>query len=149
MFDLIVIGGGPVGLYSAKLCETLGLKVIVLEADEKIGEPLQCSGLVSKNIDRFFPDIKRWGVVEHEVNSAVIHSKKSRLLLKKSSTAAYVINRSEFDRKLSKMLKSEVKTNCRAKTMVFKKDCVVVDTTLGEFEGRVVLGCDGPVLRSW
>ena len=53
MFDIVIVGAGPVGLYTAKLCEDMGYKVTVLEEDNEIGKPVSCSGLISRNIERF------------------------------------------------------------------------------------------------
>nr|NIP40196.1 NAD(P)-binding domain-containing protein [Candidatus Aenigmarchaeota archaeon] len=142
MFDLIVVGGGPVGLYTAKLCEDLGHKVVVLEEHGKVGEPLQCSGLISRNIERFFPEVREWNVIENEVNSAVLHSPKSELVLKKKN-AAYVIDRSKFDKKLSEMVRSKIMLNCRVRSVAVKKDCVEVNTNKGVFESEMLAGCDG------
>lgn len=143
MFDVIVVGAGPVGLYTAKLCEDLGYRVIVLEEHGKVGEPLQCSGLISRNIEKFFPEIRGWGAVENEVDSAVIHSPRSELVLKKKN-AAYVINRSKFDKKLRRGVNSKILFNCRARSVAVRKNCVEVNTNKGVFESEIVTGCDGP-----
>jgi digeranylgeranylglycerophospholipid reductase len=142
MFDVVVVGAGPAGLYTAKLCEDLGYRVVVLEEHGKIGEPLKCSGLISRNIERFFPGIGGWGVVENEVDSAVIHSPKGELVLKKKD-AAYVIDRPKFDRKLGGMVKSKILFGRKAWSVVVRKDHVQVNTDKGKVEGRVVTGCDG------
>jgi digeranylgeranylglycerophospholipid reductase len=142
MFDIVVVGAGPVGLYTAKLCEDMGYRAVVLEEHGKIGEPLKCSGLISRNIERFFPGIREWGVVENEVDSAVLHSPKGELVLKKKD-AAYVIDRPKFDRKLGSMVKSEILFGRRAGSVVVRKDRVEVNTEKGKVEGKVVMGCDG------
>ncbi|MEM5871817.1 MAG: NAD(P)/FAD-dependent oxidoreductase [Candidatus Aenigmatarchaeota archaeon] len=144
MFDIIVIGAGPIGLYSAYLCENLGYKVLVIEEDEEIGKPLKCSGLISRNIKKFFSDIENWDVVENEVSCAILHSKNIELKLKKDK-AAYVINRSLFDKKISELINSEIKLKCKAEKIFFEKgSCVKIKTNKGSFETETVLFCDGP-----
>jgi len=143
MFDIVVVGGGPVGLYTAKLCEDMGYRVLVLEEHEEIGKPPHCSGLISINIEHFFPDIKEWGVVENEVDSAVIHSPRSEFVLRKKGTAAYVINRERFDRRLGEMVESEILLGCRARSVVVSKKGAKVNTDKGVFECEMVVGCDG------
>lgn len=143
MFDVVVVGGGAIGLYTAKLCEDMGYKVVILEEDREIGKPLKCSGLVSRNIEGFFPDIREWGVIENEVDSAVLHSKRSEMFLRKRK-AAYVINRTEFDKKISESVRSEIRLNCKAKKITFRKDRVEIDTDKGKFTSEMVIGCDGP-----
>jgi digeranylgeranylglycerophospholipid reductase len=142
MFDVVVIGGGPVGLYTAKLCEDLGCRVVVLEEHKRIGEPLRCSGLISSNIERFFPEIREWNVVENEVDSAIIHSPKNKFVLRKKN-AAYVIDRSKFDEKLGDMVKSKIMLNCKARSVVVRKDRTEVNTNKGKIKGEIAVGCDG------
>lgn len=143
MFDVVVVGAGPIGLYTTKLCEGLGYKVAVIEEHKRIGYPLQCSGLISRNIERFFPDIRNWNVIDNEVDSAVIHSPKNEFVLKKEN-AAYVINRSRFDKKLAEMVKSKILLGWKATSVAVKRDRVEVNTNKGKVEGRIVVGCDGP-----
>ncbi|MEE9323203.1 MAG: FAD-dependent monooxygenase, partial [Candidatus Aenigmarchaeota archaeon] len=143
MFDVVVVGGGPIGLYTAKLCEDMGYRVVVLEEDREIGKPVKCSGLISRNIMGFFPDIENWGVIENVVDSAVLHSKRSKLVLRKKK-AAYVINRAKFDKKLSEFLRSEIRLNCKVEKITVEKDFVEIDTDKGKVKGEMVIGCDGP-----
>lgn len=143
MFDIIVVGAGPVGLYTAHLCEKMGYKVAVLEEDEEIGKPLRCSGLISRNIRKFFPDMESWGVIENEIDAAVLHSKRSELALKKAK-AAYVINRTLFDKRISERVESEIKLGCRAEKMVVKDDFVEIATNKGVLKGEMAALCDGP-----
>ncbi|NLO90188.1 MAG: NAD(P)-binding protein [Clostridia bacterium] len=46
-WDVIVIGAGPAGSFTAQKIAASGFKVALLEEDSTIGEPLQCSGLIS------------------------------------------------------------------------------------------------------
>lgn len=143
VFDVIVIGGGPAGLYSARLCEQMGYRTVVIEEDREIGKPPQCSGLISSKLKRFFPEIQEWGVVENEVDSAILHSRRSELVLRKTG-AAYVIDRQKFDKKLSDLIESDIRTGCRAERITLSRDSVNVRTSRGDLKGEIVLGCDGP-----
>jgi flavin-dependent dehydrogenase len=143
MFDIIVVGAGPVGLHTAHLCEKMGYKILIIEDDNEIGKPLKCSGLISRNIRKFFPDVEEWNVIENEVDSAVLHSKRSELTLKKEK-AAYVINRTLFDKKLSEFVNSEIKLGCRAERISVNEDCVEISTSKGIFECEMAVLCAGP-----
>lgn len=143
MHDVIVVGGGPVGLYATGLCRKMGYDVLVIEEDSEIGKPLRCSGLISRNIEKFFPDIKNWGVIENTVDSAVLHSRKSELVLKKPR-AAYVINRSLLDKKIAEFAGCRIMLNCKATGLKVKSDRVEISTTMGALNGRMALFCDGP-----
>lgn len=141
MYDVIIAGAGPAGLYSARLLED-SLDVLILEEHGEIGNPVQCSGLVSTNLDRFVR-VDR-GFVENEVRGALIRSPNSELKLEKEARIAYVINRGRFDSFLSKGLKSEVMLNSRVTGIDIRKDSVYVRTGGKDFRSRVLLGCDGP-----
>lgn len=143
MFDVVVIGAGPVGLYTAHLCEDMGYKVLVLEKNKEVGKPLRCSGLISRNIEKFFPDIRGWGVIENKIESAILHSKRSELVLKKAK-AAYVINRVLFDKKISEMVRSEISFNCKAQKLRIGDGHAAIDTDKGAVKCEMAAVCDGP-----
>jgi len=143
MFDVTVIGAGPVGLYTAHLLEDMGYKVLVIEEDREIGKPLKCSGLISRNVEKFFPDIETWNVIENKIDAAVFHSKRSELTLKKAK-AAYVINRALFDRKISDLVKSEIRLGCRAEKIKVVGDHAKISTSKGGVECGMAVVCDGP-----
>jgi len=46
-FDVIVIGGGPIGCVVARDIAAAGCRVLVVEEHPRIGDPLRCSGLIS------------------------------------------------------------------------------------------------------
>ncbi len=142
-FDVIVVGGGPVGLYAAGLCERMGYRVCVIEEHREIGEPLHCSGLVSRNVERFVRGIGRMdGIVENRVASARIHSPLSEFRLEKKGVGAYVINRSALDRYLYEQLNSEVVLGARVNGFDIGEG-VRIKTGKGTFRSEIVLGCDG------
>ncbi len=141
-YDIIVSGAGPSGLHAANLCKDLGYNVLVIEEHERIGEPVHCSGLISRRIKDFIPLSEIANAIENEVCSAVIHSHTSSFELRKNGTVAFVINRSKFDKCLAKSLGK--RNILKARVLDFEsKKRMVVKTTKGVFRSEILVGCDG------
>lgn len=142
MYDVIIVGAGPSGLYSARLLEK-NFRVLVLEEDGEIGKPVQCSGLISNKLDSLVRIDKSF--VEHEVSGALFHyGKNGKLKMQKPGIMAYVIDRGKFDSYLSKSVKSEIMLNSKVSKIRVGKDSVSVNVKGKELESRMLLGCDGP-----
>src|SRR2546426_9820232 len=54
MRDVIVVGAGPAGLYTALLMAEEGLDVLVFEEHPEIGVPTHCTGIVSGETNRLY-----------------------------------------------------------------------------------------------
>ena len=53
-YDVIIVGAGPVGIYTSIKLAQEGLGVLVIEEDMEIGKPRFCTGLISKEaFDKF------------------------------------------------------------------------------------------------
>ncbi len=141
VFDCIIAGAGPVGLYTAGLLEGK-LEVLVLEEHGRIGRPSHCSGLISRNLERFVRVERDW--IENEVRGAVLHSPYGReVRIEKPGTAAFVINRERFDQGLGRGVSSRVALNSRLLDFDIRGDCVKVKTSRGTMESKMLIGCDG------
>lgn len=141
-FDIIVVGAGPAGLMSAHLCIKQGFSVKVIEEHNEIGLPVQCSGLISSNLSRLVKIENSY--VEHKVRGALLHAGKQTLKLEKKGTAAYVINRHEFDKTLAEPIRNIISMEERVRAISINKNNASVITSKGRYEASVVLGCDGP-----
>jgi len=103
--DIIVIGGGPCGSFSALAATKLGAKVVVYEEHGKVGVPPHCAGHLSLS------GLKRLGllplpakVVENQFEGAVFFSPSGRAFsVRFSSPVTCVVNRELFDRYLAEL----------------------------------------------
>lgn len=148
-YEAIVIGGGPAGCETARLIAEKGYKVLVAEEHRKIGEPMQCAGLVSPRTltTASMPD----SIIINQIHGAFVHSPGDEVLCIKDQKAyALVIDRSEFDRKLSERAQcagAEILTGFRASVGEFFSDeaSVKLKSRGGESTARtrLLIGADG------
>ena len=100
MYDAVVIGAGVAGSYVAYSLASLGYEVAVFEEHEKIGEPVQCTGIIGVECFHRFPLFE--GTVLSGVNSARLFSPSGReLRIWRDSVQAYIVDRAAFDRTLA------------------------------------------------
>ncbi|GBF33925.1 geranylgeranyl/isoprenyl reductase [Desulfocucumis palustris] len=148
-YDVLVVGGGPAGCETARLIAEKGYKVLVAEEHRKIGEPMQCAGLVSPRTLKTaaMPD----AIIINQIHGAFVHSPGGEVLLIRDQKAyALVIDRSEFDRNLSERAQcagAEILTGVRASIGEFFPDetSVKLKSNSGEYTARtrLLIGADG------
>ena len=94
---ITIAGAGPAGLLAAKEAASLGAKVTVYEEHKRVGEPVRCTGLVSKKgLDGL--NVDYGDAVLNKCRGARIYSPSGEELeIKKRGAVAYVIDRAAFD----------------------------------------------------
>ena len=78
MYDVIIIGGGPTGSYVAYKLAGMGYGVAGVERKERLGEPVCCTGIISREcVSSFAIDDS---VILRRANSVRLFSPSGRLL---------------------------------------------------------------------
>ncbi|MFC2012774.1 NAD(P)/FAD-dependent oxidoreductase [Chloroflexota bacterium] len=96
MYDVIVVGGGPVGSYMAGKLAGAGQRVVVLERKGKLGEPVCCAGIIGMECAETFGADD--STVLNRVNGARLHSPSGKhISLWRERPQAVVVNRAAFD----------------------------------------------------
>lgn len=93
-----IIGAGPAGSYLAYLLAKKGKEVALIEEHEKIGSPVQCTGIVTSSIEKFvkLPN----DVIANRCSKVIVISKNSRIT---ANTDEVVMWRNKFDEFLANM----------------------------------------------
>ncbi|TET39436.1 MAG: NAD(P)/FAD-dependent oxidoreductase, partial [Dehalococcoidia bacterium] len=100
LYDVVITGAGAAGNYLAYKLAGLGYKVVVFEEHERIGEPVQCTGIIGAECLDRFPLFE--GAVLGEVSSAKLFRPSGReLRISRDSVQAYIVDRAGFDRGLA------------------------------------------------
>jgi digeranylgeranylglycerophospholipid reductase len=128
MFDVIVIGAGPAGSYTARRLAEKGHLVQVLEAKPGPGVKKSCTGIVGwEFITKFNIDSK---VILRPANSATLYSPSGNTLhLLRKEPQACILDRQAFDICLAEQAQragAKYEFNCHADKVSIVKDRVDV-----------------------
>jgi len=97
MYDVIVIGAGIAGSYTAGELARLGHSVAVLEKNTEPGHKISCTGIISRACLEMLPGSS--GVIQREARSATIFSPSgAHIRVERETTQAYILDRSALDR---------------------------------------------------
>lgn len=152
--DVIVVGAGPGGSMAAKTAAEAGLKVVMVEKRQEIGDPIRCAEGVSKNGLKSLVDVDpRW--IAAEIKGSRIFSPDGASIVlseeQASGKAGYVLERKIFDRALAMEAAragAEVMVKTRALGLLKKDEklCGISALCRGDalnIEAPLVIGADG------
>jgi digeranylgeranylglycerophospholipid reductase len=141
--DVVVVGGGPAGLYAAWNLARAGCDVTLLEEHADIGEPVHCTGVLAKDaFEEFSLDTCD---VLNELTTVRFHAPSGHTIeYSTRSVEAVVIDRAAFDRRLAgEAVRAGVRmVNGRAMAVNVDPDGVTVSAGATSVRGRAcVLAC--------
>ncbi len=151
--DVIVIGGGPSGSFSALNLSKKGFNVKVFEEHSEIGVPCHCAGHISinglKGIGLYpLPE----NIIENTFVGAKVHSPSGAVwTVRLSKPITCTVNRTLFDKHIAEIAQeagAQYNLGTRVESLVFSKGFVegVVINQHGKtsiFFGKIVLDAEG------
>lgn len=142
---ITIIGAGPAGSYLGYLLARQGKEVTILEEHSQIGSPVQCTGIVTHSIEKFFK-LKK-DVVAKRLDKVVVASKNNRT---EANVDELVMWRDKFDRFAAEMAEdagAEIMTSHQFIGFEGKNSIVVKDkknSKTRKIKTDIIVGADGP-----
>src|SRR5438876_5326155 len=134
MHDVIVVGAGPAGLYTALRTAEEGLDVVVLEEHDVLGTPTHCTGIVSGETNRLYK-IPEEVVLSRPPSCLVISPGGREAELEDPGEEIAVLDRACFDRALAASVLEAggvIRTGCGVDHVRNGHRFVEVETDRGE-----------------
>jgi digeranylgeranylglycerophospholipid reductase len=146
--DISIIGAGPIGCYTAELLVRQGHRVDVYEDHATIGNPIQCTGLLTSSLHSVFKPQKEY--TTNTTDYIDVFAPNGKKITIKSKE--YIINRQLFDSYLAKKAEDAgavIHTNSRFVKMKKnngKKSITIrnrKENTTNEVKTDILIGADG------
>ncbi|MFA4886836.1 MAG: NAD(P)/FAD-dependent oxidoreductase [Candidatus Nanoarchaeia archaeon] len=139
-----IIGAGPAGSYAAYLLAKAGKEVEVFEEHDEIGNPIQCSGVITPFIESLIPLKKE--IIVNKIKKVRFHAPNGSFCdvpIKED----YVFDRCLLDRHLADLAQKEgVKFNLNKRFKGFEKKEKELHVKFEDktIKSEVLVGADGP-----
>jgi digeranylgeranylglycerophospholipid reductase len=146
MYDAVVIGAGPAGLFASLRLAQSGLRVALLEEHQVIGDPVHCTGILAREaFDQF--DLPA-NVILNELTTARFFSPSGLDVVYHTQTLeAVAIDRVAFDATLAERARCagvDLRHQCRATNVQIRQDGVVVSAVgHADVRGRACVVASG------
>jgi len=148
IFEVIVVGAGPVGCYLSTLLGKANVNVALIDQRKVVGEPVQCAGLITPRVfSRFHIPMK--GIVQQTIKGAhIIAPDNTTLSIGGTKTHAYSIDRRAFDQYLASQAQNySVTLFNNQKVIQVKKESQKISVKTNNnhtFSAPLIIGADGP-----
>ncbi len=144
MHDVVIIGGGPAGLYAGARLAAAGFDAALLEEHPSVGEPVHCTGVLAADaFDEF--NLPRRSILNQLTTARFTSPAGHEVIYAGERVEAVVIDRRAFDQELLARALSAgvaVDRDSRATGVQVDADGVTVTTPTSEYRARAcILAC--------
>ena len=104
--EIVIVGAGPVGCYTAQLLKNYNIKTRIIEEHKEVGRPIRCAGLVGKQVfEKTLLPLSESSII-NRIDGASFFYGNDKFSIHRERVA-YVIDRERFDKNLSEGLEVE------------------------------------------
>ena len=138
--EIVIVGAGPVGCYTAQLLKNYGIKTRIIEEHKEVGKPIRCAGLVGRQVfEKTLLPLSESSIINW-IDGASFFYGNDKFSIHRERVA-YVIDRERFDKNLSEGLEVE----CGKKLIEIKEGRTgyILKTNEDEIYADLVIGADG------
>lgn len=138
--EIVIVGAGPAGCYTAQLLKKYGFKTRIIEEHREVGKPVRCAGLVGRQVfENTLLPLSESSII-NQINGALVCYRDDNFQINREGVA-HVIDREKFDKNLSQGLEVE----CGKKLIEIKKEGsgYILKTEVEDIYTDLVVGADG------
>lgn len=143
--DVVVIGGGPAGLYAAWRMAAAGFSAVVCEEHPEIGMPVHCTGVLSAStFDEF--DLPRDAILNPLETVRFVSPGGLEVRYSPPRIEAVVIDRARFDQRLAALARGagvEFRFNMRVTALDSADDGIAAVGEQGAVHARLAIVASG------
>jgi len=138
--EIVIVGAGPVGCYTAQLLKKYGFKSRIIEEHRELGKPIRCAGLVGREVfkNTLLP-LSESSIINH-IDGALFCYKHDNFQINREGVA-YVVDREKFDKNLSQGL--EVEYGKKLIEISKERFGYIIKTEVKDIYADLVIGADG------
>lgn len=151
-WDIIIVGGGPAGIFAALKAAEKGKSVLLLERKREMGVPVRCGEAVGEKDLSSYVDIdKRW--ISSEINSFILVLPNGKeVKLKSNIYSGYIINRDLFEYDMAAQAAekgAKIKMKANVRELIRKNDGtpagvrVMEAGIMQDYYAKVIIAADG------